>query len=118
MKVFLLLFAALLLFPAAASAEPGMLKMGTISCPGRTFDCEDLAAQEEDILAAANACINTFMGIKDDILDSFDATSDKHCARASRPYQDGTATIWATCCIKPIEDGDACKLSCTRYINK
>jgi hypothetical protein len=96
------------------------MEMGTLSCPGKTFDCDNLALSRDEILSAANECVRTFMGIKEDILDNFGTTGDnKECAVVSNPtYKDESGfKVWAVCCIKHINGSEACKLSCTRYID-
>lgn len=122
-SLFLIFSVAVLLFVFPAHAQNGTLnpaiqEMGTISCPGHTFDCGNPFSERDKVLSAANQCINTIFGIRESILDGFGADDKENCAIAKNPsYEDAGTKIWAVCCLKPVKGRKDCKLSCTRYIS-
>jgi hypothetical protein len=122
MKSFSLCAAVLVLiaFSAQAQTNPpeSQQEMGTISCPGKTFDCDNPFTDRDKVLNAANECIKTIFGIKESILDGFGSGDKENCAIARNPtYEDGGTKIWAVCCLKPIKERKDCKLRCTRFIS-
>lgn len=120
----LIAVALLFAFTHNASAEADFMRsaiqMGTTFCPGATFDCGNLLSQRQDIVAAANACIADRMMIPDKIMSDFRSSGEyENCVLADQPSKNSSGTsVWAVCCVKKDSGGEACTMSCTRYISQ